>query len=92
MEMHQEQTLTVADLRFLSLKCENCGTETVVDLETTYRPDPEDRTGVAPAKCPTCEQRFDPDARRAANSLLVIYTTLVKRAPGSLSIRVRGAS
>lgn len=81
LSMRTEASIAVADLRFAGITCAKCGTETVLDLSSTYRPEDADLDKFTPPHCPTCNQNFNPDARRAVEKIRDAYQGLLKVDP-----------
>lgn len=82
MTVHQETEIDLAELRYLSMTCADCGTMTIVDLEKPER--------VHIHQCPGCRREFAPPAHSVVTEFAALFERM-KVSPHKISFRVKGA-
>ena len=84
MAVHKELSFSIGDLRYVSVTCDRCHTEIVLDMANEYNPG---REGFSPSACPTCGDPFEPTVKPAVDHFKAIYISL-KGLRGRIAFRV----
>jgi len=84
--MHKELVVSLADLRYVSISCQNCRTVVTLDMKTPSEFAQKNDGAFAPKQCPGCRQDYDTAIRPSVESFQRSYHSLMEIA-GRISFR-----
>ncbi len=79
----KEYVFDVAELKLLSIVCEKCGAEVIIDISVS------DTKARIPRGCPSCGDEFAPLFYDGLNSFLTAYSKLTASEKPHASARIR---
>ena len=75
--MHKQKIVTLADLRFVCIKCPLCRTEVSMDMQ---EPSEVAKRSFTPRKCPGCDAAYDSAIVNGVDALQRLYGQLLLKA------------
>jgi len=72
--MLKQNIIPFRDLQFMSLSCQSCKTEVILDISRLPRA--ESGKSLTPQQCPSCMAPFDSAVRQHADTMRNIYAGL----------------
>ncbi len=76
--MEQEVVISVADLRYVCIKCQHCNTQVILDMADPSEVARKYANAFTPASCPGCQSEYDSAIRPGIDSLQRAYMELLK--------------
>jgi hypothetical protein len=74
--MRKELVISLVDIRYICIKCQNCKAEVTLDMQAKY--DLAEKYGAfAPKQCPVCQQRYDSAIPENVDQLRKAYRAML---------------